>query len=436
MCDFSLVFFSAFFLPNLHSAKLVAVLSINKLSMLPILIVTGFLGSGKTTLLQRALAQRESFLGALWMRGRLLLVVNDFASENIDAVLLQPPPEAFATVRESEKSPTVGLSGGCVCCNLLPALLQHLRRAAASTRYDFVVLELTGLADPVSVVGAILCDPQLASSVIIDAVVCVVDAAGYTIGTDPLGGAQLVGANVIVANKWSLAEEKASRSDLDTLEASLRTATRNSAVRFYPTDYCNVALDDLVIGRSMFAQHGCSAIALSRYTPPSSLLRDVEEESGHIGDVELAREMETIGARSFVYSISSQPDAGGRYPRLSAVLDAVRVVCGKEFGVWRSKGFFFAFDDVEPNGGLGKETPEVPPRAKHFRWSSVHTQFEYNEVLFPPIDSPRKKEESTQRRIMPTLALIVFIGSHNENSIRATLRSVFPPGDTNRVDGE
>jgi G3E family GTPase len=492
--------------------------------MLPLLIVTGFLGSGKTTLLQRALNHPESRLSELWRSKRLLLLVNDFASENVDAILLQESPQQqqsttqlqVAAVAVAERhddndsstshalhhvrwnntdttTRTVDLSGGCVCCNLLPVLLMHLRRSVASQQVDYVIVELTGLASPVPVAGAVLRDPVLAGAIQIDAIVCVVDAASYSVERDPLAGEQLLGANVIVANKWSLAEETRDPATLCHLEASLRAATGHhstsaagrggeggsklSPVRFYTSDYSNVALDELVVGRGLFSLHESAAVILSHYAPPASLSRltrlddplnsdDLSKFDEMGDDAELAREMETIGARSFVYRVPVvwDPAQATRVPifcpRLSAVEALVRVLCSTANGVWRSKGFFIAADDGENimdiisragepgcsnssnnNADNRQHDASAAPAAaaagggagivvpKHFRWSSVGTQFEYNEVTFTaPMGMHNVLDKAS--RITETLATIVFIGAFSEAVLQRELDTVFLSKET------
>ena len=364
----------------------------------PLLIVAGFLGSGKTTLLQRALARLDSSLGSLWHNGKLLVLVNDFASENVDADLLRQPPNVGD--RPSSRD-VVDLSGGCVCCNLLPALLSKLQEAVTSQLPpEYIVLELTGLADPVPVAGAILNDPILSRGLVIDAIVCVVDAATYSLAHDPLGGSQLVGANVVVLNKWSRAEEVVDSSALEALDPALRRATSNPSLRVYRCDYSNVALDELIANRGLFAKHNSAATILARYAPPSPLLVG-ESSSG-----ELAREMETIGAKCVVYRAPLLNSC--RAPKLSQILELVQSrLCTASFGVWRSKGFFFAVDDV------GVDSAEAAKTTRQFRWSSVRLMFEYNEVLPPLVESE-------------FVAMIVFIGRFDEALLKEELHHVFP----------
>lgn len=124
---------------------------------LQVLVVTGFLGAGKTTLINRLLLAADG--------RRIAAVVNDFGSINIDAELI------------AERSETVlGLSNGCICCSLQADLLRTLKQLAGRANPpDHVVIEASGVADPQGIVAALM-DPALFGSVMLDAVLTVVDA--------------------------------------------------------------------------------------------------------------------------------------------------------------------------------------------------------------------------------------------------------------------
>ncbi|WP_293854130.1 GTP-binding protein [Sphingomonas sp. SCN 67-18] len=132
----------------------------------PVTIVTGFLGSGKTTLMNRALADPA-------MRGALV-VINEFGEVGLDHALMTACDDSI-----------VVLENGCLCCTVFGDLigtlnaLYHRREAGEIDPFDRVVIETSGLADPVSVVQAFLSDPTLEGLYRLGGVVSVVDGINY-----------------------------------------------------------------------------------------------------------------------------------------------------------------------------------------------------------------------------------------------------------------
>src|SRR5690606_19602847 len=132
-------------------------------SLTPVTVLTGFLGAGKTTLLRRILTE---FHGQ-----RIAVIENEFGEENIDNDLL---------VQDSEEQ-VVELSNGCVCCTVRGDLIRTLgdlaaRRAAGNVRFDRVIIETTGMANPGPVCQTFFMDDDIAATYRLDAVVTVVDA--------------------------------------------------------------------------------------------------------------------------------------------------------------------------------------------------------------------------------------------------------------------
>lgn len=158
---------------------------------LPVLVVSGFLGAGKTTLINRLLTAAEG--------RRIAAIVNDFGAINIDAELI------------AERSDTVlDLSNGCICCSLQGDLLRTLKllisRADAP---DHVVIEASGIADPQGIVAALM-DQALWGSVMLDAVLTVIDAEDCAATparmTDPIWRAQVDSADLLVLTKIDTAD--------------------------------------------------------------------------------------------------------------------------------------------------------------------------------------------------------------------------------------
>jgi len=131
--------------------------------MIPVSIITGFLGSGKTTLLARLL--RDPAMS------RTAVIINEFGAIALDHDLIETSDESF-----------VRLSNGCLCCNVRSDLMLTLgdlavRRAAGTVpRFERVVIETTGLADPAPILHALMTDRDLCEVYALDGVVATVDA--------------------------------------------------------------------------------------------------------------------------------------------------------------------------------------------------------------------------------------------------------------------
>ena len=136
---------------------------------IPVLLLTGYLGSGKTTLVNRILSNRKGI--------RFAVIVNDIGEVNIDADLIQKG----GIVGQSDDS-LVALQNGCICCTLKMDLVQQISDRTRSDRFDYIVIEASGICEPAPIAQTILNIPALGpqynqgNTPVMDCIVTVVDA--------------------------------------------------------------------------------------------------------------------------------------------------------------------------------------------------------------------------------------------------------------------
>lgn len=135
----------------------------------PVLLLTGYLGSGKTTLLNRILQNKKGI--------KFAVIVNDIGEVNIDANLI----EKGGIVNEQDDS-LVALQNGCICCTLKMDLVKQLQDIIAQHRFDYIVIEASGICEPAPIAQTICSIPQMAPEVTaegyprLDSIVTIVDA--------------------------------------------------------------------------------------------------------------------------------------------------------------------------------------------------------------------------------------------------------------------
>lgn len=154
---------------------------------IPVLLLTGYLGSGKTTLLNRILSNEKGI--------KFAVIVNDIGEVNIDAALI----EQGGVVGQKDDS-LVALQNGCICCTLKMDLVEQLSEIAAMHKFDYIVIEASGICEPAPIAQTICSIPTMEPRfwkdgvARLDCVVTVVDALRMRDEFD--GGERLTGNNI------------------------------------------------------------------------------------------------------------------------------------------------------------------------------------------------------------------------------------------------
>ena len=216
---------------------------------LPVLLLTGYLGSGKTTLLNRILANKKGI--------KFAVVVNDIGEVNIDANLIQQG----GVVNQKDDS-LVALQNGCICCTLKMDLVEQLKDIAAMQRFDYIVIEASGICEPAPIAQTICSIPTLGPEYTkdailrLDSIVTVVDAlrmrdefgSGEALTSQNIGEEdienlviqQIEFCNTILLNKAS----EVSAEELEKIKQIIHALQPKAEI--ITCDYGDVDLDKLV----------------------------------------------------------------------------------------------------------------------------------------------------------------------------------------------
>lgn len=246
---------------------------------IPVLLLTGYLGSGKTTLLNHILTNERGI--------RFAVIVNDIGEVNIDASLIQKG----GIVGGKDSGDLVALQNGCICCTLKMDLVKQLADITAMGKFDYIVIEASGICEPAPIAQTICSIPTMGTEYTrggvprLDCIVTVVDALRLAsefgcgdklrgdVGEEDIESLvvqQIEFCNVVLLNKISeVTPEQA---------AHIRTIVRalQPKAKIIECDYANVDLDE-IIGTGMFDFEDVATSA----TWVREIERPVTEEEEH-----------------------------------------------------------------------------------------------------------------------------------------------------------
>lgn len=250
---------------------------------IPVLLLTGYLGSGKTTLLNRILSNRRGI--------RFAVIVNDIGEVNIDASLIQKG----GIVGAEGADDLVALQNGCICCTLKTDLIKQLADICKTGKFDYIVIEASGICEPEPIAQTICAMPQMAGPAHrlplpeLDCIVTVVDALrlksefadGEALQRKDLDEddienliiQQIEFCNIILLNKIS----EVTPADAERIKAIIRAIQPKA--RIIECDYADIDFDQILhTGLFDFEDVATSATWIREIERPVS---EAEEDEAH-----------------------------------------------------------------------------------------------------------------------------------------------------------
>ena len=224
----------------------------NTQNKLPVTVLSGFLGAGKTTILSHILNNREN--------KKVAVIVNDMSEINIDSAIVQ----SEVSLNRSEEK-LVEMSNGCICCTLREDLLEEVTKLAQEGRFDYLVIESTGISEPLPVAETFTFADEngisLSDVADLDTMVTVVDAVNFLKDYDEAKYLQETGESLGEEDERSVADllvdqvefadlilisktDLATPSEVERLTAILKTL--NTSAKIIPIANGNVEIDNVL----------------------------------------------------------------------------------------------------------------------------------------------------------------------------------------------
>ena len=298
----------------------------------PVLLLTGYLGSGKTTLLNRILANEKGI--------RFAVIVNDIGEVNIDARLIQDG----GVVGQGDDS-LVALQNGCICCTLKMDLVKQLNDIINTKRFDYIVIEASGICEPAPIAQTISTYPKMIDAKLLkngaarlDAIVTVVDALRMrdefglgdelqrkNLEEDDLASLviqQIEFCNIVLLNKAS----EIGKEELAHLKAVVRAIQPKAEIM--ECDYGNIELEK-ILNTHLFD--------FEKVATSARWIEAMQDEDEELGNEESGEALE-YGIETFVY-----------YRRRPMNLGAFDEFVSTQWprGVVRAKGMCYFADEPE-----------------------------------------------------------------------------------------
>ncbi len=376
----------------------------------PVLLLTGYLGSGKTTLLNKILANEKDI--------KFAVIVNDIGEVNIDAALI----EKGGVVGQKDDS-LVSLQNGCICCTLKMDLVEQLKEIVDMKRFDYIVIEASGICEPAPIAQTICSIPSLGPQYIengilrLDSIVTVVDALRmkdeFSNGSDlmkknideedlaSLVIQQIEFCNIILLNKAAEVEPK----ELEHLKQIIRAIQPKAEI--FECNYGDVDLN-LIVNTKKFDWETVSTSAGWIQEIESERNEEHEEDDeeephhhhhhhDHDHDHE-GGEVEEYGIGTFVYYRRKPFDLGlfddfvaRKWPR----------------DVVRAKGICY-FDDERDMCYVFEQAGKQKTVKQAGQWLATMPKDELAQVL---MNNPQLQKEWDQE-LGDRMIKIVFIGQH------------------------